>query len=54
MEPWQRAGVTREDWVAARLKAAALLRAVDNGDPDAVAFILARHGENPTDPEASG
>ncbi len=42
MQPWQRAGVTHEEWVAARLQAAALLRAVENGDPEAVAFVRAR------------
>jgi hypothetical protein len=42
MEPWQRAGVTHEEWVAARLHAAALLRGVENGDPDAVCFVLKR------------
>lgn len=42
MQPWQRAGVTEEDWVAARLLAAALVRAVENGDPDAVAIVLKR------------
>lgn len=48
MEPFERAGVTREEWVAARLKAAALLRAVEAGDPEAVAFILARRtGDRP-------
>ncbi|HEY6958693.1 MAG TPA: hypothetical protein VI814_07710 [Candidatus Limnocylindria bacterium] len=40
MEPWERAGVTHEEWVAARLKAAALVRAIEEGDPEAVAFIL--------------
>jgi len=42
MEPWQRAGVTHEEWVAARLHAAALQRGVENGDPDAVCFVLKR------------
>ncbi len=42
MEPWQRAGVTHEEWVAARLHAAALQRGVENGDPDAVCFVLRR------------
>ncbi len=42
MEPWERAGVTHEEWVAARLQAAALLRAVENGDPEAVRFVLQR------------
>jgi hypothetical protein len=42
MQPWQRAGVTHEEWVAARLQAAALLRAVENGDPEAVAFVRTR------------
>lgn len=40
MEAWERAGVTHEEWVAARLKAAALVRAIEEGDPKAVAFIL--------------
>lgn len=40
MGPWERAGVTHEEWVAARLKAAALVRAIEEGDPRAVAFIL--------------
>lgn len=48
MEPWQKAGVTHEEWVAARLQAAALLRAVENGDPDAVRFVLQR-GSPPAD-----
>lgn len=47
MEPSERAGVTREEWVAARLKAAALLRAVEAGDPEAVAFILAYQSKEP-------
>ena len=42
MEPWERAGVTHEEWVAARLQAAALVRAIENGEPEAVAFILRR------------
>jgi hypothetical protein len=42
MEPWQRAGVTHEEWVAARLQAAALVRAIENGDPEAVAFVRTR------------
>jgi hypothetical protein len=42
MEPWQRAGVTHEEWVAARLHAAALQKAVENGDPDAVSLVLRR------------
>jgi hypothetical protein len=42
MEPWERAGVTPEEWVAARLHAAALLRAVENGDPDSVSTVLKR------------
>lgn len=42
MEPWLRAHVTHEEWVAARLQAAALARAVENGDPDAVRFVLQR------------
>jgi len=42
MQPWQRAGVTHEEWVAARLQAAALLRAVENGDPEAVTFVRTR------------
>ena len=42
MEPWERAGVTHDEWVAARLHAAALLKAVDNGDPDAVSIVLKR------------
>lgn len=50
MEPWERAGVTREDWVAARLKAAALVRAVENGDAAAVAFVLARGAGEAPDP----
>jgi hypothetical protein len=41
MRPWQKAGVTHEEWVAARLQAAALLRAVENGDPEAVKYVLA-------------
>ena len=40
MEPWERASVSHEEWVAARLKAAALVRAIEEGDPEAVAFIL--------------
>ena len=50
MEPWSRAGVTHEEWVAARLQAAALLRAVENGDPDAVAFIRTRPDKRETGP----
>ena len=42
MEPWERAGVAHEEWVAARLQAAALLRAVENGDAEAVRFVLRR------------
>lgn len=41
MEPWQKAGVTHEEWVAARLQAAALMRAVENGDPQATKLMLA-------------
>ena len=48
MEPWQRAGVTHEEWVAARLHAAALLKAVENGDPVAVCFVLKRLEEKAT------
>jgi hypothetical protein len=44
MEPWQRAGVTHEEWVAARLQAAALMQAVEHGDPEAVALLLKRAG----------
>lgn len=33
-------GVTHEEWVAARLKAAALVRAVEQGDPDADRYVL--------------
>jgi hypothetical protein len=44
MEPWQRAGVTHEEWVAARLQAAALMQAVEKGDPEAVAYLLTRAG----------
>ena len=29
LDPWQRAGVTHEEWVAARLRVAALMRAVE-------------------------
>jgi len=42
LDPWQRAGVTHEEWVAARLRIAALMRAVEHGDADAVAFALNR------------
>lgn len=42
MDPWERAGVTHEEWVAARLKVAALARAIDEGDPEAVAFVMRR------------
>ena len=45
MEPWQRAGVTHEEWVAARLKAAALVRAIEEGDAHAVAFVLQRRAD---------
>jgi hypothetical protein len=48
MEPWQRAGVTHDEWVAARLHAAALLKAVENGDPDAVCLVLKRAGPKDT------
>ena len=48
MEPWQRAGVTHEEWVAARLKAAALVRAIEDGDPEAVAFILRKSSAGET------
>lgn len=51
MEPWLRADVTHEEWVAARLQAAALLRAVEQGDPDAVRFVLQRSA--PTNDGAS-
>ncbi len=44
MEPWERAGVTHEEWVAARLKAAALVRAIEEGDREAVVFALAMGG----------
>ncbi len=43
------AGVTHEEWVAARLQAAALIRAVDTGDPDAVKYVLARPGSRSED-----
>lgn len=46
MEPWEQAGVTHEEWVAARLKAAALVRAIEEGDPEAVAFILRTSAED--------
>jgi hypothetical protein len=42
LDPWQRAGVTHEEWVAARLHIAALMRAVEQGDPEAVVFALKR------------
>jgi hypothetical protein len=42
MQPWERAGVTREEWVAARLEAAGLLRAVDKGEPEPVRAMLER------------
>jgi hypothetical protein len=45
MQPWERAGVTHEEWVAARLQAAALARAVEHGDPEAVACILRRRDD---------
>ncbi len=47
MQPWQRAGVTHEEWVAARLLAAALLRAVESGDAEAVRFVLERRSQAP-------
>lgn len=47
VEPWQRAGVTHEEWVAARLQAAALLRAVENGDPEATRSMLERGKPKP-------
>ena len=47
VEPWQRAGVTHEEWVAARLQAAALLRAVENGDPEATRLMLDRAKPKP-------
>ena len=47
MEPWQRAGVTHEEWVAARLHSAALLRAVENGDPEATRLMLERTKPEP-------
>lgn len=47
MQPWQRAGVTHEEWVAARLQAAALLRAVESGDAEAVRFVLERGTKKP-------
>jgi hypothetical protein len=50
MEPWERAGVTHEEWVAARLQVAALVRAVENGEPEAVAFVLRRRDD--VDPSA--
>ena len=50
MEPWDRAGVSHEEWVAARLKVAALARAIDEGDPEAVAFVMRRRdGETGAD-----
>lgn len=47
MQPWQRAGVTHEEWVAARLQAAALLRAVESGDAEAIRFVLERRNNKP-------
>ncbi len=40
LDPWQRAEVTHEEWVAARLRVAALMRAVEQGDPEAVVYAL--------------
>jgi len=48
VEPWERAGVTHEDWVAARLQVAALARAIESGDREAVAFILSRRDDTKT------
>jgi len=42
LDPWQRAEVTHEEWVAARLRVAALMRAVEQGDPEAVVYALNR------------
>ena len=42
LDPWQRAGVTHEEWVAARLRVAALMRAVEQGDHEAVDYALKR------------
>ena len=42
LDPWQRAGVTHEEWVAARLHVAALMRAVEQGDAEAVVYALNR------------
>jgi hypothetical protein len=42
LDPWQRAGVTHEEWVAARLRVAALMRAVEQGDSEAVGYALKR------------
>ena len=42
LDPWQRAGVTHEEWVAARLRVAALMRAVEQGDAEAVVYALNR------------
>ena len=42
LDPWQRAGVTHEEWVAARLHVAALMRAVEQGEPEAVVYALKR------------
>jgi hypothetical protein len=42
LDPWQRAGVAHEEWVAARLRVAALMRAVEQGDSEAVDYALKR------------
>lgn len=49
IDPWQRAGVTHEEWVAARLKVAALVRAVEQGDPGAVRYVLQIPGRSERD-----
>ena len=53
MEPWKRAGVSHEEWVPARLQAAALQKAVENGDRDAVSFVLNRPDQKDTSSKAS-